>query len=596
MSDVNSKGLLYRLFPFLIWLKDYNFSLFKSDVIAGLTVTLILVPQSMAYAILAGLPPVIGLYTAAVTPAIAAMWGSLRQMSTGTVAIMSLLVLTTLSQFAVPGTQNYIEMAILLTFIFGVINMIVGIFRLSIIVSFTSLSIVKGFTSAAALIIMSTQLPTLLGLNIENSHYFVPRIYNIIKALPDLHLPTFILGVGTFVLIILIRKISTIPSGIIALALATVATAVFRLDLQGISVVGNIEAGLPAFGLPMFDMHIITQLIVPALVMVLIGNVETYSIGKTIALETKQRVDWNREFFSQGFANFIGSFFSTMPVSGSFVRTAINYKTGAKTAISSLVVSIGVVLTLLFFTGDLYYLPHAALAAMVISAVFFLFHPRQVFKLFKKNRDDGIVAVSVFVLSLVINLDYALLISISMSLIFFIWKSMHPRIIRVTRALDYKIEINGDELNKPSCPQIFHIRPDNSIFFVNAEYTTKKIREKLDANAAPQTKFFILDFESVAFVDITAIEEFKLLKEELEEKGIKMVIMGLHIPVEKVFRSTGFIDEFDPDLIFDNRNELIPKLFEKIDHKFCVNECPYTLFPCCLKIKNEEITFRDLEE
>ena len=596
MSDVNSKGLLYRLFPFLIWLKDYNFSLFKSDVIAGLTVTLILVPQSMAYAILAGLPPVIGLYTAAVTPAIAAMWGSLRQMSTGTVAIMSLLVLTTLSQFAVPGTQNYIEMAILLTFIFGVINMIVGIFRLSIIVSFTSLSIVKGFTSAAALIIMSTQLPILLGLNIENSHYFVPRIYNIIKALPDLHLPTFILGVGTFVLIILIRKISTIPSGIIALALATVATAVFRLDLQGISVVGHIEAGLPAFGLPMFNMHIITQLIVPALVMVLIGNVETYSIGKTIALETKQRVDWNREFFSQGFANFIGSFFGTMPVSGSFVRTVINYKTGAKTAISSLVVSIGVVLTLLFFTGDLYYLPNAALAAMVISAVFFLFHPRQVFKLFKKNRDDGIVAVSVFVLSLVINLDYALLISISMSLIFFIWKSMHPRIIRVTRALDYKIEINGDELNKPSCPQIFHIRPDNSIFFVNAEYTTKKIREKLDANAAPQTKFFILDFESVAFVDITAIEEFKLLKEELEEKGIKMVIMGLHIPVEKVFRSTGFIDEFDPDLIFDNRNELIPKLFEKIDHKFCVNECPYTLFPCCLKIKNEEITFRDLEE
>ena len=596
MSDVNSKGLLYRLFPFLIWLKDYNFSLFKSDVIAGLTVTLILVPQSMAYAILAGLPPVIGLYTAAVTPAIAAMWGSLRQMSTGTVAIMSLLVLTTLSQFAVPGTQNYIEMAILLTFIFGVINMIVGIFRLSIIVSFTSLSIVKGFTSAAALIIMSTQLPILLGLNIENSHYFVPRIYNIIKALPDLHLPTFILGVGTFVLIILIRKISTIPSGIIALALATVATAVFRLDLQGISVVGHIEAGLPAFGLPMFNMHIITQLIVPALVMVLIGNVETYSIGKTIALETKQRVDWNREFFSQGFANFIGSFSGTMPVSGSFVRTVINYKTGAKTAISSLVVSIGVVLTLLFFTGDLYYLPNAALAAMVISAVFFLFHPRQVFKLFKKNRDDGIVAVSVFVLSLVINLDYALLISISMSLIFFIWKSMHPRIIRVTRALDYKIEINGDELNKPSCPQIFHIRPDNSIFFVNAEYTTKKIREKLDANAAPQTKFFILDFESVAFVDITAIEEFKLLKEELEEKGIKMVIMGLHIPVEKVFRSTGFIDEFDPDLIFDNRNELIPKLFEKIDHKFCVNECPYTLFPCCLKIKNEEITFRDLEE
>jgi SulP family sulfate permease len=595
MPEPKKNTLLITIFPFLLWLKDYRLSFFKSDLIAGLTVALVLIPQSMAYAILAGLPPVIGLYAAAITPAIAALWGDLRQLSTGPFAILSLLVFTTLSTMAIPGSNNYIEMAVLLTLIIGVINLIIGFFRLSIIVSFTSLSIIKGFTSASALIIMSTQLPSLLGVNIRQSQFFVPTIYNTILALPDAHIPTLILGITSLILIVLVRKISTIPSGLVALIIATVFTGVFRLDLEGIPIVGKIEAGLPAFSLPFFDMHIVTALIGPALVMVLISNVETYSIGKTIAMETKQKVDWNREFIGQGLANIVGSFFGTMPVSGSFARTAINYKTGAKTAMSSVITASGVIIALLFFTGWLFYMPKAALAAMVISAVFFLFHPRQVFKLYKKNRDDGIVAISVFILSLLIKLDYALLISVSISLIFFIWKSMHPRIIRVTRALDYKIEINGDELGKPSCPQIFHIRSDNSIFFVNAEYTVQTIREKFGSQVSPFIKFFILDFESIAFIDITAIEEIRLLKAELEEKDIKMVIMGLHIPVEKVFRSTRFIDEFDPELIFDNRNELIPKLFEKIDHNYCVHECPYTLFPCCLKIKNEEITFQDMD-
>ena len=596
MSERNNNKLLERIFPFLSWIKDYKISLFKNDLIAGITVSLVLIPQSMAYAILAGLPPVIGLYSAAITPIIAGLWGNMRQLSTGPFAILSLLVYTTLSPLVAPGTQNYVEMAVLLTLIIGVMNMIIGFFRLSIFISFTSLSIIKGFTSASALIIMSTQLPSLLGLNIEHSQYFFPTIYNTIIALPDAHLPTLLLGIGSLAVIILVRKISTIPSGLVALIIATVFTGLFRLDLTGVNIVGQISAGVPQFALPFFNMHIATSLIGPALVMILISNVETYSIGKTVAMETKQNVDWNKEYFAQGLANFVGAFFRSMPVSGSFARTAINYKAGAKTAMSSVIAGLGVFITLMFLTDLLFYMPKSALAAMVISAVFFLFHPRQVFKLYKKNRDDGIVAISVFILSLLIELDYALLISISISLIFFIWKSMHPRIIRVTRALDYKIEINGDELNKPSCPQIFHIRPDNSVFFVNAEYTVQKIREKLQTQASPATKIFILDFESIAFVDITAIEEFRMLKNELEEKGIKMAIINLHIPVEKTFRSTGFYDEFEPDLIFDDRNELIPRLFERIDHKYCVEECPYTLFPCCLKIKNEEITFNDVNE
>jgi len=588
MSErINNRGLINQIFPFLVWLREYKSALFKSDLLAGITVALILIPQSMAYAILAGLPPVIGLYAAAVTPLFGALWGCLRQLSTGPIAIMSLLVLTTLSTMAEPGSPQYVEMAVVLALIIGVLYLLIGLFKFGIIMSFISLSSVKGFTSAAALIIMSTQLPHLFGVSVPRSEYFFPTIYNTIMALPELHLPTFIIGITAVLIIFFIRKIKLIPAGLIALLAATIVTAVFKLDLIGVPVVGVIESGMPLPHIPSLNMNIISPLIGPAVVIALVSFVETYSVGKSISLETHQKIEVNKEFIGQGLANIIGSIFHSYPVSGSFSRTAVNYKTGAKTAMSSVITSMVVIVALLFLTSWLYYLPKAALAAMVISAVFFLFHPRQVFKLFKKNRDDGIVAIVVFVLSLVTKPDYALLIGISISLVFFIWKSMHPRIIRVTRDLNYKVEINGDEHNKPSCPQIFHLRSDNSIFFVNAEYTIEHMDEKL-FNASAGTKYVILDFESVSFIDLTAIEELRIFKDDLETIGIKTAVISLHMPVMKVFKSTGFIDEFDKDLIFENRNELIPSLFKKLDHDYCREKCPYMLFNECVKIKNEK--------
>lgn len=582
--NFNNTKLLNLIFPFLSWMREYKMSLFKKDLLAGITVALILIPQSMAYAILAGLPPIIGLYSAAVTPMFGALWGSLRQLSTGPIAIMSLLVLTTLSTMAEPGSPEYVEMALMLALIIGVLYLLIGMFKMGIIMSFISLSSVKGFTSAAALIIMSTQLPHLLGVKIHHNEYFFPTLYNTIKALPELHLPTFIIGVSSILIILAIRKFKMFPPGLVALLFATLVTAVFKLHLIGVPVVGNVISGMPSPHIPDIDMNIISPLLGPAVIIALVSFVETYSVGKSISLESNQKIEVNKEFIGQGLANIVGAFFHSYPVSGSFSRTAINFKSGAKTAMSSVITSVGVIITLLFLTSLLYYLPKAALAAMVISAVFFLFHPGQVFRLFKKNRDDGIVAISVFILSLVTKPDYALLIGITISLVFFIWKSMHPRIIRVTRDLDYKVELNGDKMDKPSCPQIFHLRSDNSIFFVNAEYTIEHMDMQL-YKASPATKYFILDFESVAFIDITAIEEIKIFKEDLENMDIQMAVIGVHGPVMKVFKSTKFIDEIDPGLIFENREELLSRLFKKIDHEYCKNKCPYKLFKECVEIK-----------
>ena len=548
-AECQYPGLLYRVFPFLEWLKGYELSFLKSDAIAGITVAVVLIPQAMAYAMLAGMPPVYGLYAAAVTPLIAALWGSLRQLATGPIAIMSLLVLTTLTPMAEPGSPQFVELAFLLAFMVGVLYLAIGIFRMGIVMAFISHSAVKGFTAAAALIIISTQLPHFLGITVARHEYIIHKLVDIGKSLPSFHLLTSIVGFTAFVVIYGLKKIRpNFPAALLAMILTTGAVFILQLDQNGVAIVGKTPSGLPGPHLPLFEFDTISSLIGPAVVIALVSFAETYSVGKAISSETKQKVDVNQEFIGQGLANIIGSFFQCYPVSGSFSRTAINFSSGAKTGISSVVSSLSVVITLLFLTPLLTYIPRAALAALVISAVLILFHPKSVFELWKMNRDDGIVAVTVFVLALLTKPDYALLIGVMISLMFFLWKTMHPRIIRVTKDPVHNMFINADEFDKPSCPQILHLRSDNAIFFANAEYTSGRIIERLNELAEPP-KFMLMDFQAVGFIDITGVVELKALLEELNLRGIRFALMGVHLPVKEVFISSGFMDELEPELL-----------------------------------------------
>ena len=575
------KNLINWFFPFLTWLKGYQISSFRNDATAGLTVAVVLIPQAMAYAMLAGLPPIYGLYAAAVTPAIGAMWGSLRQLATGPIAIMSLLVLTTLTEFAEPGSTQFIELSFLLAFMVGVLYLAIGIFKIGIVMSFVSHSAVKGFTSAAAIIIIATQLPKLLGISVSRHEYIFAMLLEIGKGMVSLHVPTFLTGLLAFGIIYGIKRFKpNFPSGLIGLTATTVLVVIFQLHQKGISVIGESPEGLPDFHVPYFDFQIISSLIGPAVVIALVSFAETYSVGKAISAQTKQKVDVNQEFVGQGLANIIGSFFQCYPVSGSFSRTAINYATGGKTPISSVISSLSVVLALLFLTPLFAYIPHTALAALIISAVLILFNPKEVFRLWKINRHDGIVAVTVFVLALLTKPDYALLIGVMISLMLFLWKTMHPRIVRITKDPDLNMFINADAYNKPSCPQILQLRSDNVIYFANAEYTVEHIFERLNEYTTP-IKFLLLDFEAVGFIDITGVDELRVLHDDLNERGVRLAIMDVHIPVMDVFKSSGFIDELEPELLIKNRGEAISILFQNIDHKYCKDVCPYWLFYEC---------------
>lgn len=578
--------MLHRLLPFLNWLKGYQAAEFRADTVAGLTVATVLIPQAMAYAMLAGLPPVYGLYAAATTPLIAALWGSLRQLATGPIAIMSLLVYAALSPTIEPGTPLYIEHAILLAFMVGVIYLSIGIFRLGELMSFISHSTVRGFTAAAALIIIASQLPHLFGFTVSKHEYILPLLLELIEKSPGIHPYTLAIGLVAFVLIYSLKKLRpNFPSGLLVMVLSTIAVVVFDLHQTGVVVVGKTQGGLPYPRLPFFDFETVNSLLGPAVVIAIVSFAETYSVGKAISSETKQKVDVNQEFIGQGLANLIGSFFQSYPVAGSFSRTAINHASGAKTGISSVMSSLMVILALLFLTPLFTYIPRAALAALVISAVWLLFHPKDIFRLWQMNRHDGIVASTVFILAFLTKPDYALLIGVIMSLMFFLEKTMHPRIVRMTKDPDHNMFVNADVNQIPVCPQILYLRPDNVIFFANAEYTVEHILEHVERQATP-LKYLLLDFQAIGFIDLTGIDELRVLCDEINQRGMELVLMSVHLPVKKVFKSSNFISILNPDhLMEQNRENTIHSLFLQLDHTYCKKICPHTIFRECSSVK-----------
>jgi SulP family sulfate permease len=583
--------LLFRVLPFLAWRTSYSAANFRGDLVAGLTVAVVLIPQAMAYAMLAGLPPVYGLYAGAVTPMIAGLWGSLRQLATGPIAIMSLLVLTTLTPYAEPGSAEFVRLAVLMSLLVGVVYLLVGVFRMGQVMTFISHSAVRGFTAAAALIIISTQLPNFLGITVSRHEFILPMLIEIVRSLPAFHWPTALTGIFSFAVIYGLKHYQPrVPASLLALVVTSLAIWYFELHEVGIAIIGEIPGGLPDLRPPVLDFAIVSSLIGPAVVMALVSFAETYSVGKAVSAETRQKVDVNQEFIGQGVANVVGSFFQCYPVSGSFSRTAINFGAGARSGISSVVTSLLVIVSLLFLTPVFRYIPKAALAALVISAVLILFHPRQVFELWKQNRNDGVVAVTVFVLALLTKPDYALLIGVMISLILFLWKTMHPRIVRETRDPEREMFVNADLFRKPSCPQILHLRSDNVIYFANAEYTINNIMKRVNEFETP-LEFVLLDFQAISFIDMTGIEELRSLKEELESRGIRLALMAIHRPVMDTFESSGFVHDLEDSCYFEktwdneHRGSAISALFEHLDHDYCRDSCPYHLFEECHTVK-----------
>ena len=562
----NCEDLKSRLFPFLCWIGELRKrTTLQADLIAGITVALVLVPQSMAYAQLAGLPPYYGLYASFLPGIIAALFGSSRQLATGPVAVVSLMTASALEPIAGGSPELYVAYAIMLAFMVGIFQMALGLLRLGVLVNFLSHPVVIGFTNAAAIIIGTSQLGKLFGVTVETADHTYVTVFNtIVEALRSTHMETMLMAILSLgIMIVMKRFLSRVPNVLTAVVVTTLISWQIGYEAMGGKVVGSIPEGLPALSLPTFDLHTMVQLLSVTIAIGIIGFMEAISIAKAMAARTRQRLDANQELVGQGLGNIVSSLSQGYAVSGSFSRSAVNINAGAITGFSAVVTGVVVGITLLFLTPLLYHLPQATLAAVIIMAVINLVKIDPIKYAWKVQRHDGVVAIITFVLTLVWapHLDKGIMAGVMLSLMLFLYRSMQPRVAALSRAPDGTLR--DAEINKlETCRNIALIRFDGSLYFANTGYFEDKVLERVALK--PDLKYVIIDAEGINEIDATGEEMLHHLWEQLKETGVELLVARAKKQVWDVFRRTGLIQKVGEDHFFALRTHAFNYAWDKL--------------------------------
>ena len=542
---VNSlqRYILKRFFPFKDWISDLkNPKILQADIIAGLTVALVLVPQSMAYAQLAGLPPYYGLYASFLPVAIASVFGSSRQLATGPVAVVSLLTAAALEPIASNDPSGYVAYAIMLAFLVGIFQLSLGLLRMGVLVDFLSHPVVTGFTNAAAIIIATSQLSKLFGVNVVSADHHYQTVLNVIsESLVNTHSPTLMMGLLAIFIILLVRKISSrYPAVLISVVITTFISWYVKFELNyGGKVIGVVPDGLPSIQVPQIDLSQLINLGTVAIAISLIGFMEAISIAKAMATQTKQRLDADQELIGQGFSNIVSSFFQGYPVSGSFSRSAVNISAGAVTGFSSVVTGIVVGITLLFLTPLLYHLPQATLAAVIITAVINLIKFKPIKYAWRVQKHDAIISVVTFFVTLLLapELELGIIVGIVLSLGSYCYRSMRPRVICLSKN-NQGVFRNSDTNNIPKCCSISVMRFDGPLIFTNAGHFENEVIERVATK--PELRYFIIDAIAINEIDATGQDMLHSLSSRLYEQKINLYFARVHKPIQKIFKETGF--------------------------------------------------------
>ncbi|NVK52530.1 MAG: solute carrier family 26 protein [Flavobacteriaceae bacterium] len=543
-----------KVFPILEWLPNYTASRFRGDFVAGITVGIVLIPQGIAYALIAGLPPIYGLYAALVPQVVYAVFGSSRQVAIGPVAMDSLIVATGVSAIALTGSDSYIAIAILLALVVGCIQFLMGVFRLGFIVNFLSRPVISGFTSAAALIIGFNQFRNLVGVDFVRSNQIQIVIADIWNQIASLNIHTTTIGVSAIVLIIILRKINKkIPSALIVVILGIIAIKLLGKGVADVAIVKEIPSGLPTFSMPVIEIEQIRELLPIALTLVLVGYLEIISIGKSLeAKQDEYKVRPSQELIALGLGNMIGSFFKAYPTTSSFSRSAINQESGATTGMAALVSVVMVILTLLFLTPVFYYLPQAVLAAIIIVAVFGLVNIKEAIKLWKSNNLDFWLLLTTFTATLFLGIEYGIFAGVGLSIIILIFRTSKPYIAVLGAVPDSDFYKNSERFKNVIIEDdILVIRFDAQLFFANASY----FRDNLDVLAEKKgaaLKLIVIDSESINRVDSTGAEMLMDRVKYYQKKGITFYFAGVKGPVRDTLFRAGLLQIIDINHFFMN--------------------------------------------
>lgn len=568
-----------RFLPFLDWLPKYNKKLFRKDLAAGMTVGIILIPQGMAYAMIAGLPPVYGLYAALFPVIIYAFLGTSRQIAVGPVAMDSLLVAAGLGTLVITGLENYILMALFLSFMVGAFQLFMGVFRMGFLVNFMSRPVISGFTSAAAVIIIFSQLKHLLGTNIENSNKFHELVINALHHIKETNFYDFAIGlVGILIIISFKNWFKRFPAILLVVVLSTLVVYFFNLESYGVHVVGEVPAGLPSFSWHKFSFKNFKDIWPIALTLAFVGYLEAISIGRAFEDKNKEEtISPNQELVALGFSNMIGSFFQAYPVTSSFSRSAINYEAGAKTTVASMVSVVMVVLTLLFLTPLFYNLPKAALASIIMVSVFGLIDLSYPKSLWNQRKDEFAVLMITFLFTLSMGIVEGIMLGVLMSLLVMVYRTSKPHfaILGNIKGSDYYKNIYrfGDEVDIR--PDLLIVRFDSQLYFGNSSYFKSQLFRYIEAKG-PGLKAVILNAEAINYIDSTASSMLIKVIEEIHQRNIQFYIAGAIGPTRDIIFESGIVNCLDKKYLFVKIKEAvahyedpgkIPDLREKIAHQ-----------------------------
>ena len=578
--------MLTGIFPFLSWSREMDRFTLRADAMAGLTGALVVLPQGVAFATLAGMPPQYGLYAAMVPAVVAALFGSSRHLVSGPTTAASIVLFTALASLATPGSPDYIRLALTLTLMVGIFELVLGLARFGFLVNFISHSVIVGFTAGAAIHIGASQLRHFFGIDIPTGLPVHETLIEVARSMEQVSSPVVLVGVVTIMAGVAAKHAFPRSPYLVTAMLAggvtaVVLDAVLGPKLTGIETVGALPATLPPLSTPDFAFGTIKELAPTALAVTLFALTEAVSISRSLAARSGQLIHGNQEFIGQGLSNIAGSFFSSYVATGSFNRSAVNFQAGAVTPLAAIVA--GVVLMMVVpAVGPLgAWLPNATMAGILFMVAWGLVDWKEIKRILRANRGDAGVLVITFLATLLLELDFAILLGVLASLIVYLHRASQPSVlVRVPDPHSPRRSFTTDA-KLPECPQLAIVRIDGALFFGAVSFVAERLR--IVGRRSRMQKHLLIFARSISFVDVAGAELLAQTARERRRAGGALYLTHVKPEVDDTLKKGGYLDVIGHDNLFSSKNDAIREVFERLDHRVC-STCRARIFNECRSI------------
>ncbi len=574
------------IFPFLGWIGEVNGNTLKADAFAGLTGAIIVLPQGIAFAEIAGLPPIYGLYTAMITPIIAALFGSSKHLISGPTTAISLVLFSAVSAMAVPKSAEFIGLVLTITLLAGIFQFVLGLARLGTLVNYVSHSVIIGFTAGAAILIATSQLKHVLGFNIPPGEFIEKWIY-IGANISEANLYALLIAFITLITAVLLKKfLPKVPNLLVAMIVGGTVTYYIDGAAHGVTLVGELPSSLPSFAFPNLSISGFEHLASNAFAIALLGLIEAVAIGRSIATKSRQRIDGNQEFIGQGLSNIVGSFFSCYAGSGSFTRSALNYSAGAKTPMSAIFAAVILMLILLLVAPLTAYLPIPAMGGIILMVAYNLIDWHGITHIYKASKREAIVFSITFLATLFLELEFAIYLGVIFSLIFYLQATSNPRVATMVpdQSDTLRSFVNVERKPVNTCPQLRICTIDGQLYFG----AVSKVEDELSEMLGKQEKYLLVVGSGISLIDMAGAELFVKQAELWKEQGGKIYFCSLKLQVINFLERGGYKNKIGQEAFYNTKEQAIAEIYLQLNRDICAS-CETRIFLECNPQENTKL-------